>query len=159
MDNALEQTITVPEKAPEVNVNKYDEILRKIENPNCPVADVSRLIAIEIAKATRDMAKLMTDPTMAWKFKPYAAHVKALRELSKQLSETEVLSRKDTLNIDGPKCQFLVREMAKLYKKALKEAGCEGSLIESAMRHFADLLSVDDERIRRELDRIDSSGL
>jgi hypothetical protein len=160
MGDILEQSIIIPDKIPVVNVDKYDEILEKIENPNCPVADVSRLISIEIAKATRDMARLIgpvADPTMAWKFKPYAEHIKALRELSKQLSETEVLSRKDMLNIDGPKCQFLLREIAKLYKKALKEAGCEISLIENAIRHFADLVSVDQERIRRELDKIESS--
>jgi hypothetical protein len=166
---AMEQIIDMPENgvalpaaaapaAPEMD--KYDEILEKIENPNCPVADVSRLISIEIAKATRDMAKLIgpvADPTMAWKSKAYAEHIKALRELSKQLSETDVLSKKDVLNMEGPKFGYVMHEIAKLYKKALKEAGCEVALVENAMRHFADSVSMETERIRREMEKIDSS--
>jgi len=163
MADTLEQTINVPED-PEsptaVSFDQYDKILEKIENPNCPVADVSRLISIEIAKATRDMARLIgpiADPTLAWKSKALSEHIKALRELSKQLSETDVLSKKDVLNMEGPKFGYVMHEIAKLYKKALKEAGCEPALIESAVRHFADLVSMETERIRREMEKIDSS--
>jgi len=132
----------------------YDLILFRIKDPNCPVAEVGRMISVEIAKATRDLAKLAQDPTMVWRSKLIMDQIKSLRELNRQLSETEVLSRKDMLNMDGPKCQFFTRELAKLYKKALKDAGCEGSLIENAIRHFADLLAVDQDRIRRELEGV-----
>lgn len=155
---ALEATPVVV--GPVVNIDKYDEILEKIENPNCPVATVSRLISIEIAKATRDMARLIgpvADPTLAWKSKAYAEHIKALRELSKQLTETDVLSKKDVLNMEGPKFLFVMKEISKLYKQALKEAGCEPSLVENTMRHFADLVSVKTETLRRDVDKIDSS--
>ena len=172
--SALEQEFNIPDDlgapvelptpaAPPVAVpivDKYDEILEKIENPNTPVADLGRLISIEIAKATRDMARLMgpvADPTLAWKSKAYADHIKALRELNNQLRDTDVLSKKDVLNFDGPKFQFALRSFAKLYKRALKEAGCDPALIENAMRHFADLMSTHDAEIRREVDKIDSS--
>lgn len=137
-------------------LDKYDEILEKIEDPNCPVAVVSRLISIEIAKATRDMARLTTDPTLNWKSKAYSDHIKALRELSKQLTETEVLSKKDMLNMGGPKFIWVLREISKLHKQALKDAGCEPALIENAMRHFADLVAVNEERMKRDVEKIDS---
>jgi hypothetical protein len=123
------------------------------------VATVSRLISIEIAKTTRDLSKLVgngADPTLAWKSKFYAEHVKALRELSKQLTETDVLSKKDVLNLDGPKFLFVMTEISTLYKKALKEAGCEPALVENTMRHFADLVSVATDQLRRDVEKIDS---
>lgn len=165
---ALIQEINVPDEAAApasvaevVETDNYDEILARIEDVNCPVAAVSRLISIEIAKATREMARNTVgpkaDPTLAWKSKAYAEHIKALRELSKQLSETDVLNKKDVLNMEGPKFGFVMKEIAKLYKKALKEAGCEPSLVENTMKHFADLVSIDTERIRRDVEKIDSS--
>ncbi len=138
-------------------VDKYDEILEKIEDPNTPVADVGRLISIEIAKATRDMARGMNDPTMAWKSKAYADHIKALRDLNNQLRDTDVLSKKDMLNMDGPKFRFVLHEIAKLYRRALKESGVEPSLLENILRQFADLMSTHDAEIRREVAKIESN--
>jgi hypothetical protein len=155
IDDLPKLDVTAAVQSKEVNLDRYDEILEKIENPNCSVATISRLISVEIAKATRDMAAGMGDPSNAWKSKAYSEHIKALRELSKQLTETEVLSKKDMLNFDGPKFLHTLKEIAKLYKQALKDAGCEPALIENAIKHFADLMSVNDARLRREIDQME----
>lgn len=146
--------------AQQAAAEKYDQILEMIENPNCSVASISRLISVEIAKTSKVsalfVANKVADATLVWKSKVLADHIKSLRELSKQLTETEVLSKKDMLNMDGPKFLFVLKEIAKLYKQALKDAGCEPSLVENAMKHFADLIRVNDARLRREVDQMDS---
>lgn len=145
---------------PKLDLGKYDKILEMIENPNTSVAAIGRMISVEIAKTTKISAELVGsrehDPTAAWKIKMLTEHIKALRELAKQLSETDVLSKKDILNMSGPKFLFAMAELAKLYKRALKEAGVETSLIENAMRHFADLVSVNQERLQKDVDQLDS---
>src|SRR4051812_27400333 len=85
--------------------SKLSEIVRKVEDPNVPVAEVSRLITIEIASVLNEQASNFEDPTSQFKQKAYNDMVKSLRELGKQLSETDVLSKKDVLNWEGPKFQ------------------------------------------------------
>lgn len=165
----FEQKFEVPDTAadapkpsqglkPIVSVDKYDEILDKMENPNVPVHTISRLISIEIAKATRDMAlSLNGDPTLAWKSKAYSEHIKALRELSKQLTETDLLSKKDVLNMDGKKFIWMLAQITGIWKQALKESGCEASMLENTLKHFRDLFVMNESRLRKEVEQVDSS--
>lgn len=164
--DVLENTMSIPQegippleeesKSLGFGSDKYDEILNKIEDPNCSVADVSRMLAIEIAKATRDMASEIDDPSMGWKSKSRMDHIKALRELSKQLSETEVLSKKDVLNLDGPKCIFFLREVTTLFKQALKESGVEISLVENIIKHFRDIFVTNEAKLRKDIENVNS---
>ena len=140
-----------------VNVDKYDELLELMENPNIPLHRISRLLSIEMAKVTRDMAMALNgDPTLAWKSKAYAEHIKALRELSKQLSDTEMLSKKDVLNMDGKKFVWMLGQITGIWKQALKESGCEASMLENTLKHFRDLFVMNESRLRKEVEQVDS---
>lgn len=86
--------------------------------------------------------------------KPLAEQVKALRELSKTLVEAEALSKRDILNFDGPKFQFVLGELVKLYKKSLIQASMTESQANDVLKLFRDLLAVYEPVLRKETDRI-----
>ena len=133
--------------------HKLDEILDKINDPQSDPAEISRLIAVDIAEVAKEMADNTKDPAMQWLQKAYEIQIKALRELGKQLSEAEILSHKDVLNWDGAKFQFVLIELMKLYKQALRDAGVEDSLAQNVLKHYRDLLGKNDVRIRRDMDK------
>src|SRR5271166_2788902 len=112
------------EKA-KVHNDKFDEILEKLNDPNCSAAEVSRLITVELGKVARDSVRGSSDVQEAWKQKGYETQVKVLTALAKQLNETEVLSKKDQLNFDGPKFKWVLREVVMLFKKTLEECNID----------------------------------
>ena len=163
--DAIEQTVNIPDEAanpgpkdPDMleRETKMDEILEKINDPNFSVSEVSRLIAVEMATVSRQMARIDYDPAMQWKFKAYNEQVKALQVLGKQLGDADILSRKDIINFDGPKFQFVLSQIVDLVKSAIHEAGTEPTQGTSIMKHFRDLISANEQRIRHETERIDS---
>src|SRR5271163_843192 len=89
-------SVTQPPK--ESVTDKFDEILSKLEDPNCSAAEVSRLITVELGKIARDSVRGGKEVQDAWKAKGYETQVKVLTALAKQLNDTEILSKKDTLN-------------------------------------------------------------
>jgi hypothetical protein len=80
--------------------------------------------------------------------------MKALRELQRTLMEAEVLSRRDLLDLDGPKFTFLLAEIVRLFEQALMDAGIDGSHAQSVMVRFDDLLEENGKNLRRELSLI-----
>ena len=74
------------------------EILGLINDPNQAVSDINRLVAGELASVTKEMTEL--SQTNGYRIKFLSERIKALRELSKTLAESEALSKKDILNFD-----------------------------------------------------------
>lgn len=132
--------------------DKLDEVLAKLEDPNCSAAEVSRMIAIELAKIARDAVRI--DIQDAWKQKLYETQVKVLQALSKQLSDTEVLSKKDNLNFDGPKFRWVLAELTSIFKKTLEDVKLEVSMVNNIMLQFADSMSEKEPYIRRESEKV-----
>ncbi len=134
------------------------ELKEKLEDPNFPVHELSRLIALEIISISQQMAECENDPSLQFKMKGYNDQIKGLRELAKSIQETDILSRKDILNFDGPKFKFVFTEIVGTFRKATREAGCDESLQISIMKHFADAMRMKEPDLRRDTARIESDG-
>jgi hypothetical protein len=163
MSTVIEQSIEVSEDgkvtrtgdAPDVRETKLDLIAEKIEDPNFDPAEISRWIAIEIASVAREMVGQQYDPTEQWKLKAFSEQIKALRELGKQLNDTDLLNKKDILNFDGAKFQFVISEFVELFLESMREAGIEEDMRKSVMKHYRDILAQAEARIRRDTAKIE----
>jgi hypothetical protein len=174
LPKAMQQEIVVSEdgsvekKTPLVNwsesteplhASKLSQIREKISDPEFDPAEISRWIALEIAVVAENMmatnnANFTTlDNT---RLKIYSESIKALRELGKQLNDTEVLNKKDVLNFDGRKFEFVLGAIIDLFKQAMKEAGMTEDQRTSVMKHYRDLMSTNEVTIRRDTQKLDS---
>ena len=158
-----ERTFVVPEEGDVVvhsseptsaSAERIQDILVMIEDPDQSLSEINKRIAMEIAHISADIAKSAVDVSRAYMVKPLAEQVKALRELSKTLVEAEALSKRDILNFDGPKFQFVLGELVKLYKKSLIQASMTESQANDVLKLFRDLLAVYEPVLRKETDRI-----
>ena len=68
--------------------------------------------------------------------------------------ESEALTKRDALNLEGPKFKFVLGEIVRLFGQALRDAGTDSSHAQSVMVRFDDLLEENDEALRRELNLI-----
>lgn len=138
------------------NINqRMLDILGMIEDPDKPVSEINRIIAGEIAVCTGTISTL--EQASGYKLKFLTENVKALRELSKTLSESEVLSKKDTLNFDGPKFQFVFQELIGTFRKAAKDTGFTEDQINSLLRNFRDQMAQREPELRKQTDKVDST--
>lgn len=140
---------------PALNINqRMIDIFDMIEDPNKPVSEINRIIAGEIAICTGTISTLQQ--ANGYKLKFLTENVKALRELSKTLSESEVLSKKDSLNFDGPKFQFVFQELIGIFRKAAKDTGLTEDQTNSLLRNFRDQMAQKEPELRKQTDKIDS---
>ncbi len=130
---------------------RVDAIRAKIVDPESHPADLGRLIASEIATVAMNMRS--ADPHIV---KAFAAQVKALRTLSKQLMTPEVWSKKDIVNFDGEKFKFVLSKIEALFVDAMEEGGMPEDQRTSVMKHYRDLVAVEEPRIRRETKELGS---
>ena len=79
--------------------------------------------------------------------------------MSKTLTETEILSKKDILNFDGPKFQFVFQEMIGAIRKSAKETGLAEDQINTLLRNFRDTVTQMEPELRKQTEKIDSSFL
>lgn len=143
----------VVEKSP--REQRLDKITNMIKDPIKPVADINRLIAAEHASITAEIAGLTK--SNGYKLKFLTEQVKALRELAKSLAENEVLAKKDILNFDGPKFQYVYNEVVSTFRKSLKESGLQESQVNEVLRNFRDFMSLKELELRKQTEKIDSS--
>jgi hypothetical protein len=145
------------EKNRRVRRHHLEHIRESITNPNYDPAEASRLIAVEIARVTEDLSDCATDGFDSVKLKVLEAQLKALRELGRQLTDADLLSKKDILNFDGPKFQFALEFIVDGFSKAMKESGVAEDSRTSVMKHYRDYFIVNENVLRKEIARIDSN--
>jgi hypothetical protein len=148
---------TLAEKQSE-SVIRIQGILEMIEDPEMALSEINKKIAVEIAHISADMAVAAVDTLKVFKVRALSEQVKALRELAKTLTEAEQLSKRDILNFDGPKFQFVLGELVKLFKKALNQANLTEGQSNDILRLFRDLLALYEPVLRKETDRINSKS-
>lgn len=134
------------------------ELKEKLNDVNFPVHELSRLISLELVSLAQEMSEIENDPSQLFKMKSYDIQIKGLRELAKSIGETDLLSKRDTLNFDGEKFKFVFREIVEMFKKSLKDAGVNDSLMVNILKHFGDLMRMKEDNLRRETQKIESSG-
>lgn len=153
---ALERVEVPAEKREPVTTSaKMLDILAMIEDPERPVSEINRAIAAEIASATGDIGSL--EQSSGYKLSFLKERVKALRELAKTLTESDVLSKKDILNFDGPKFQFVFQEIVGVIRKSAKDAGLAEDQVNSVLRQFRDIMAQKEPELRKQTERVDST--
>jgi hypothetical protein len=136
---------------PKEHHDKFDEILEKLNDPNCSVGEVSRLITVELGKVARDSVRGSSDVQEAWKQKGYETQVKVLTALAKQLNDTEILSKKDQLNFDGPKFRWVLHEITKIFKQTLEECNFDKAMVNNIILQFGDKMAEREQWFRKEV--------
>lgn len=146
----------VPVAGDEPDTTGIDQITQMIVDPESDLADIMRLIALEIARTMKQMTA--ADPLQRGSASPRELNdrIKAYRELQKTLTESDQLSKKDTLNLDGPKFKYVFVALVGFFKAALQNSGVDDELTQNTMLQFADLVRTNDESMRRELSKIES---
>jgi hypothetical protein len=131
---------------------RFEGIARMIADRRAPVWTIGRVIAREMVAAIKH-SKM---PVRPFQRPPVDmnSRMKGLRELQKTLVESEALTKRDQLDLDGPKFKFVLAEIVRLFEQALKDAGADRFEVESIMVRFDDLLKENDEALRRDLDQI-----
>ncbi len=132
------------------------EIVGLIDDPEASLADISKLIALEIASVIQLMGTNDPAHRKGRSFRDLNDHVKALRELQRTLTEADELSKKDVLNLDGPKFQFIFNKLMDYIKKAMKDYAIQDDVIKQVMLGFGDMLKENDEVLRRDLNKIET---
>lgn len=127
-----------------------ERISQMIADFEVPICDISRSIALEIFGIIRQMTEDVPRQRGVSQ-RDLNDRVKALRELQKSLTEGDALSKRDILNLDGPKFTYAFTEIIGWFKKALRDAGVEEPMTQNIMLQFGDLVKANDESLRREL--------
>ena len=137
------------------SIQRMKEILEAINDTQKPVSDISRMIAGELASVTTQMAEL--NQTDGYKIKFLSERIKALREVSKTLADSETLSKRDILNFDGPKFLYAFQEILACFKKAMKETGLPETSANEVLRNFRDIMAMKEIDLRRQTDKVEST--
>lgn len=149
--------IAMPTAAPvqESEAVGIARIVEMVGDADSELSDISRLIALEIAGVIALMSE--SDPLRRnnRSMKDLNDHVKAFRELQKTLTEADGLAKRDTLNFEGPKFQYFFKQMMELFQQAMTDAGVDVDLSKNVMLQFRDLIQANDDRMRREINKIE----
>jgi hypothetical protein len=134
-------------------------IRQAIKDPSISLGDLKRMIAYEIAVATEMMIRQgdNIDVTQFGTTKALESQVRALRELGKELMESDQMAKRDYINLDGPKFQYVSDMWVSKFKIAMKKAGVEDGQAKNILMHYKDEMAAVDPEIRREVQKIDSS--
>ena len=145
------------EKERRYRKERLENIRECITDANYDPSAASRLIAIEIARVAEDLGECDgVNPMDTVKLKIYEQQLRALRELGKQLTDADTLSKKDVLNFDGEKFQYVLSVIVNNFLQALKEAGVPEDLRASIMKHYRDKMQTDEAKIRKDTQAVDS---
>ena len=127
------------------------EIIEKLSSSDFQAIEVHRLIAVEIALVTRGMGDRKDNSDAATVLKEGAARVKALRALAGAVEKVDPLTKRDVLNFDGPKFQFVFDELLSYYDQAVKETlGKPGeAMAQQIIKNFRDIIARKEADLRR----------
>lgn len=148
---------TVPEESEDSEeMLGIERISMLIADPDSSLPDIMRLIALEMALIMKKMTS-ERDPLDRGmlSMRDLNDQIKAYRELQRTLTESDALSKKDVLNMDGPKFKFVFKEIVRLFSEAMKDAHVPEDLAQNVMMQFGDKLKTNDESIRREMNKIE----
>jgi hypothetical protein len=139
---------------------KLDEIINLIQDPTTPLGEIKRRIAVELAYTSKALAMLSGElNTMGsmdiMRVKALESQVKAFRELGKELTEADILSKKDFLNFDGPKLAYVLEEYRQGAIDVLKKIGIDEGTTQQFLRQWRDLMMEREPQIRRTTDKVE----
>ncbi len=71
--------------------------------------------------------------------------------------DSEVFSRKEVLNLDGEKAQFLLKQIHAWFTQAMKQAGVEEETRNNIFRQYRDIACAGEPELRRAIQKISST--
>jgi hypothetical protein len=135
--------------------SKLPEILDIIKDPNFSVSEITRLITVEMTLIAQDMRTYESDRAAGFKLKNCTGQIKALRAVAEAAKEADAWAKREDLDFDGPKFNFVYGEFIKDVKKAaqavLKD---DQTTVQSIMKHLRDILAVHEPELRRKTEKI-----
>ena len=143
---------------PEADTSGIDEITALIEDPNSDPAEISRKITVQLSHIVRDQWAVRVDSSEcnSNKFKANSELIKYLKELRTSLMDTEMLSKRDMLNLDGSKVRLLTDRMVDWFCQALREAGVLEDHKNNIMQQYRDICKAGEPALRREIQQVDT---
>ena len=143
----------------EPRATKLGIIVDKLSDPDFDASEIQRYISMEMAAVIREAVACDNDRAPVAEGRIWRERrrlLKALHDLSQQTREASRARRRgDALNIDGPKFNFVLREIMKLLQTAMKDVKIDDHQSNNVLRHFRDIFLTNVERLTRELKEMD----
>jgi len=140
--------------------SRLPEIIDKLKDPRTPSAAIRRLALAELLVIAQEMAAEQRNMTPALKLKSYRSQLNILNYVNEALQKAAASSNEDALNIDGPKWQYLRGQFIETFEEAVEQAYGKGNetMKQKIMKEFHDRWAADQDRLRREVERIGGGG-
>ncbi len=135
-----------------------DEITALIEDPDSDPAEISRKITAQLSRIVKAQMVVRVDPSQCNSntFKANSELIKYLKELRTSLLDTEMLSKRDVLNLDGAKVKLLTGRMVDWFCQALREGGVLEDHKNNIMQQYRDICKAGEQALRREIQQVDT---
>jgi hypothetical protein len=141
--------------------SKLSEIRAKIEDPNVSQAELSKLIALEMAAILDGMNEHLDSPNSSIKgmesnfaIKSLSEQLKGVRELGRQIIEMDNQAKRDFINFDGEKFQFVAGQWMQMGVAALRAMGWDEHTVTQYVKQFRSQIELNELRIRREAENV-----
>ena len=133
---------------------RVDRIIQILDNPEeTDLGGAMRMVAVEIATTFSSMDYRILGT------KAVNDRIKNLRELSKQIQESAEMSNRDILNFDGPKFQFVFREMVVSFRASILKAGIPADTADHILRVFREEFLTREADLRRDTAKVDAASM
>ena len=134
---------------------RMQRVISILEDENeTDLAGAMRLLAVEIAATMSP-----TGSDLLHDYRNASGRIKNLRELSKQIQEAADMSSRDFLNFDGPRFQFVFREVVTLFRASMVKGGLEPRIADHVLRVFYEEFLAREQRMRQETSKLDPSTM
>jgi hypothetical protein len=141
--------------------SKLNEIRTKIEDINVSQAELSKLIALEMAAILDAMNEHLDKPNSGIKgmdaniaIKSLAEQLKGVRELGRQIIEMDNQAKRDFINFDGEKFQFVASQWLQMGVTALRAMGWDEHTVTAYVKQYRQQIEHNELRIRKEAENI-----
>jgi hypothetical protein len=141
-----------------IGPSRLPEIIVLLEHDNVPLAEILHLITIEIAQLVEAMDLCLRSRASRSQSQLHFAQIKALRVLFKHLVETCESTRREELDLGGPKFQCAFTEILTCFTEALEHVTKkpkEDAYNQMILIEFRDRVAVREQDIQRKVDEID----
>jgi hypothetical protein len=154
-DWGYDEPKTSAEVASQTRIQRVIGILE--DEDETDLAGAMRLLAVEIASTLSPIHKLGDEFSSAGRIAN--GRIKNLRELSKQIQEAADMSTRDFLNFDGPRFQFVFREMMQLFRSSIIKGGLAVETADHVIRVFCEEFQARELKLRQETSKLDPSTM
>jgi hypothetical protein len=137
--------------------SRMQDILDAMEDANYNPSEILKLIALEQAAVVNQMSSQKTEFSIGGQGKRLDTKMKALTELRKTVQEAEELSKKDILNVDGIKFEFVFNLLCEWMTESIAGNGLSQEQNNNIMKTFRDKVTTGEAQMRKDVEKLDSN--